>query len=112
MGTEKLQQDLNTFYKGMMQAQKILDNFSVEFSGKLDSIGGELDSLATMTKELRCPEDLPAAKLLNCEIDVWTKSLQQCSDSTKANVIGRNFQNRFEKYPLVIVFGMFYNCFC
>ena len=106
MSNKKILKDLNEFYDGMTRAQKILDSFSVEFSNKLDSIGKELDSLATLTEELRCSENLPTAKLLNSEIDNWNLCIKECSKAAKSNVTGQNFQNRFEKFPLVIVFGI------
>lgn len=106
MMSGKMLEDLDFFYNGMMRAQKILDNFSVEFSQKLDSVSSELLCMKNMTNELKCKEDSPAAHFLNLEIASWAEILNECSDIVQKNITGRNFQNRFEKEPLVIVFGI------
>lgn len=105
MGTQ-IQKDLTLFAKGLENADKILSSFSLEFSEKLNSIGQELNNLSVLTLNLRCNDNSPAATLINSEIDIWSSRLKQCSEYTKNNIVGREFQSKFEKSPLVIVFGV------
>ena len=102
----KIQQDLDYFYKGLLSAQKILDKFSAEFSTKIDNVSQELDSLSSLTAGLRVVEDTPIAALVNGEIDKWQQIINICKGEAEKQVKGREFQDKFEKVPLVIVFGI------
>ena len=102
----KIQQDLDYFYKGLLSAQKILDKFSSEFSTKIENVSQELVSLSSLTTGLRVVEDTPIASLVNGEISKWQQIIDICKEVAEKQVKGREFQNKFEKVPLVIVFGI------
>lgn len=102
----KMLEDLEAFSNGLDRAQKILNGFTAEFEGKIESVETQLDSLSHLTKGLQLPDDAPSAALVNGEIEKWQSILSACGQQARANFKGRDFQKRFEKSPLVIVFGI------
>ena len=98
--------DLERFQDGLKRAQALLDTFSSSFAGKIDSIFGELAKLSELTGDLRVADDSPAASLVNGEIERWQSILNACRRSAEREIKGRELQHRFEKTPLVIVFGI------
>lgn len=103
---EEIRSDLEHFHDGLKRAQRLLDAFSSSFAGKIDSIFGELAKLSELTGNLRAAEDSPAASLVNGEIGRWQSILDACRQSAEREIRGRELQHRFEKTPLVIVFGI------
>jgi hypothetical protein len=101
-----IERDLDAFYDGLMRSQRILDDFSSDFSARVDSVSEELRSLSGLTADLRVAESSPLASLLNGEIGKWQQIINACYAEAKKQVEGREFQNKFEKVPLVIVFGI------
>jgi len=101
-----IQKDLECFYNGLQRAQAILDKFSDEFTTKIESVSAKLDELSGLTSKLRMPEDSPISSLVNSEIDRWQQIIDVCRSAAKKQIDGRDFQNKFEKVPLVIVFGI------
>jgi len=98
--------DVTCFCQGLAKAQEILNRFSVDFATKVQSLGGQIDSLSTITESLRLSESTPSADLVNGEIGQWQTILTACKAEVEKNIKGREFQNRFQKHPLVIVFGI------
>lgn len=101
-----IQKDLESFYKGLQRAQAILDKFSDEFTTKIESVSTKLDELTSLTAKLRIAEDSPIASLVNSEIGRWQQIIDVCRNEAKKQIDGREFQTKFEKVPLVIVFGI------
>ena len=101
-----IQKDLESFYKGLQRAQAILDKFSDEFTTKIESVSAKLDELTSLTAKLRVDEDSPIASLVNCEIGNWQQIIDACRNEAKKQIDGREFQSKFEKVPLIIVFGI------
>lgn len=99
-------EDLEEFSRGLNQAQRILNGFNVEFANKIGTVKERLDSLSNLTQALRLPEDAPSAELVNGEIREWQDILTACGKKAQENFKGEDFQKRFEKSPLVIVFGI------
>lgn len=102
----KISSDLNFFYEGVRDAQKTLNDFNEQFTSKIDDVTKKLDSLADFTVGLKVASDAPAAKLVNDEIENWQKIINICRQEAEKQIKGREFQNTFEKVPLIIVFGV------
>ena len=100
-----IKNDITDFHRAMVAAQRDLDAFSHSFSVSLDRIAKDLDTLPALAKGLRLADGQPAAALVNGEVDEWVAQLTACSKTAREAVVGREFQNRFQKQPLVVVFG-------
>ena len=101
----KMQEDINRFHGSMLEAQRDLDAFTDDFKAKLSGVAEELDDLPKLANDLKVPVDEPAAALVNGEIDSWTGVIRSCGKAARETVIGHDFQHRFQKQPLVVVFG-------
>ena len=101
-----IERDLNNFWQGLQKAQKLLDTFSDSFSGKIENIEKDLASMSQLTQALRTDGNSPSGRLLNSEIDKWQSVITSCQRAAEENICGREFQNRFEKKPMVMVFGI------
>lgn len=105
MNMTTIKNDISEFHGAMVSAQRDLDTFSHSFSASLDGISKELDALPALAKGLRLASDQPAAALVNGEVDGWAAQLATCAKTAREAITGREFQNRFQKQPLVVVFG-------
>ena len=105
MNTKNITSDISRFHGAMIAAQRDLDAFSHSFNASLSGVAKELGMLPSLAKGLRLPGDEPAAGLVNSEVDGWTAQLAACSKTAQETITGREFQNRFQKQPLVVVFG-------
>ncbi len=100
-----IKNDITEFHCAMIAAQRDLDAFSHSFNASLDGVSKELDALPALARGLRLRDDQPAAALVNGEVDGWTAQLAACAKAAREAITGREFQNRFQKQPLVVVFG-------
>ena len=105
MKTKTIENDITEFHGAMVAAQRDLDAFSHSFNASLGGVAKELDALPALAKGLRRASDEPAAGLVNGEVDGWTAQLAACAKVAREAITGREFQNRFQKQPLVVVFG-------
>ena len=105
MNTKNITSDISRFHGAMIAAQRDLDAFSHSFNASLSGVAKELGMLPSLAKGLRLPGDEPAAGLVNSEVDGWTAQLAECSKTAQETITGREVQNRFQKQPLVVVFG-------
>lgn len=100
-----IQTEVAAFHRSMMTAQKDLDDFTDTLNTSLKSITQELDTLPEQTNDLKVHESEPAASLVNGEIEMWTQNLKSCAETARQTITGHAFQHRFQKQPLVVVFG-------
>lgn len=105
MNTKNITSDIGRFHGAMVAAQRDLDAFTHSFNASLGGVAKELDMLPSLAKGLRLPGDEPAAALVNSEVDGWTAQLAACAKTAQETITGREFQSRFQKQPLVVVFG-------
>ena len=105
MKTATIEKDINEFHDAMLEAQDDLDAFSHAFNASLGGVEKELEALPVLARGLRLASDQPAAALVNGEVDGWTSQLAACAKTAREAITGREFQNRFQKQPLVVVFG-------
>ena len=105
MKTSAIEKDISEFHGAMLEAQRDLDAFSHSIKSSLSGVVKEIDMLPALAQGLRQSNDTPAAGLINGEVDGWTSRLSECSRTTREAVTGHEFQNRFQKQPLVVVFG-------
>ncbi len=105
MKTKTIENDITEFHGAMVAAQRDLDAFSHSFNASLGGVAKELDALPALANGLRRASDEPAAGLVNGEVDGWTAQLAACAKMAREAITGREFQNRFQKQPLVVVFG-------
>lgn len=105
MNANTMKKDIENFHHSMLEAQRDLDAFTNDFNARLDGVSKELGTLPSLSEGLKLADGAPAAKLVNGEVDGWTAQLRACAKTAQETVIGRSFQNRFEKQPLVVVFG-------
>ncbi len=103
---ESIRRDLAFFHDGLKRAQSILDSFSAVFSTKVDCVVRDLDTLSSLTETLVVKDDTPIAALVNGEIGKWQQVIDRCREQAQKQIKGREFQQKFEKVPLTIVFGI------
>ena len=100
-----IQNDINMFHGAMLEAQCDLDAFTDDFNTRLGEVTKGLDGLPALAKGLKLAKGEPAAALVNSEVDGWASQLNACAKMAREAVTGRAFQHRFQKQPLVVVFG-------
>lgn len=103
----QIEKDLNAFYTGLCDSKSVLQAFSDEFESRLTGLQGKLEELNSLTQDLlNGKAETPVQKLLEAEIGKWQQRLTVCKGIVQENVRGHEFQNRFQKQALIIVFGI------
>lgn len=100
-----IQKDVADFHRAMVAAQRDLDDFTDSLNTRIAGVERELDALPRQARDLKMSETEPAARLINGEVDGWTRSLEACARAARETIAGHAFQHRFQKQPLVVVFG-------
>ena len=99
--------DLNAFQDSLNASRTILGDFQDDLGNRLRAIAGLLNDLSAQTdalKSTKTTDDI--GKLLAQETANWQAIVHECARKIAENVTGRDFQHRFEKQALVIVFGI------
>jgi hypothetical protein len=105
--SKTIQASCQKFHDGLSQAQDQLKSFTDEFEARLENITVKLDTLSRISGDLRLSSSTPMLDaLLKSETEAWLKAIATFQHKIQENMKGREFQNRFEKQALVIVFGV------
>lgn len=102
-----IEKDIANFSDQLAKARDILKDFSLLIDHRIQSVRTNLDSLTKVIGRVYDPNaTIPITKVLNVEIAQWQKDIESCQQDIKKNIEGRDFQHRFEKLSLLIVFGI------
>ena len=99
--------DLNAFQDSLNASRTNHDDFQDDLGNRLRAIAGLLNDLSTQTDTLKGTSTTDdVGQLLAQETANWQAIVHECARKIAENVTGRDFQHRFEKQALVIVFGI------
>ena len=99
--------DLNAFQESLNASRTILGDFQDDLGNRLRAIAGLLNDLSAQTDTLKGTSTTDdVGQLLALETANWQTIVHECARKIAENVTGRDFQHRFEKQALVIVFGI------
>ena len=102
-----IRQDLEIFQRALEKSQQTLSNFSAGLEDKLSQAKNEFDELLKQIEALpECGGNEMVRLRLEEKLQDWQKRIHECIKEARKLTEGRDFQNRFERSALVIVFGI------